>query len=259
MPKRVLVLLSGCGAGDGSDPHEALLTLLSIERSGARGICAAPAQPLAPVFDHLLNQVVAGATRQPLVEAARLSRGPILDLGATAVDQFDALIVPGGAGVGTILSNYALKAQLCDIHPDVVRLLKAALGTHRPMGFIGLASVLAARVLGPVAGVRLTLGPRTVTATKHAAVMGADIRPSAINDIFIDKKSRVISTGGFLHEELHLGQAGQAIDKLVRTVVHLARDRDRPPGPPSPEAGAPPGGGRRSAGPPRANPGRGSA
>jgi enhancing lycopene biosynthesis protein 2 len=236
MAKRVVVLLSGCGAGDGSDIHESLLTLLSIERSGARAICAAPAQPQAHVFDHLQNQAGTDPPRQALVEAARIARGQIQEIGTLKVEDFDALVIPGGAGVAEVLSNYSDKAQLCEVHPQVVRLLKAALSSHRPMGFVGLAAILAARVLGPVAGVRLTL-PRAAAATKHAAVMGADVRPSALTDIFIDKKSRVISTGGFLHEEIQLQQVGQAIDKLVRTLVHLTRDRARPDpslGPPLP-------------------------
>jgi enhancing lycopene biosynthesis protein 2 len=213
MAKRVLVVLSGCGAGDGSDIHETVLTLLAIERSGARAICAAPEPALA--------------------QASRLSRGPIEDLAKVSLDDFDGLIIPGGAGVGDVLSNYASKAQVCDVHPQLAVLLKGALSSHRPMGFMGLAAVLVARVLGPVAGVRVTLGPRTAAANKHAAVMGADVRPCALTDIFIDKKTRVITTGVFLHEEIRLTQAAASIEKLVRTVVHLSRDRSPAP-PPQP-------------------------
>ena len=147
-----------------------------------------------------------------------------------------------------VLSNYGQKGELCEVHPHVVRLLKGALSTHRPMGFIGLAAVLAARVLGPVAGVQLTLGPRTTAAIKHAAVMGADVRPCALTDIFIDRKNRVITTGAFLHEDIRLRDVAQAVEKLVRTVVHLARDRTRAP---AVAAAAPP---ARANRPPAANP-----
>jgi enhancing lycopene biosynthesis protein 2 len=233
MAKRVAVILSGCGVGDGSDLHESLLTLLSLERGGAQAVCAAPDLPSVSVFDHLAKQPTPeAAPRRALVEAARIARGRIKELNDLSVEDFDALIVPGGAGVAEVLSNYASRAQLCEVHPHLAQLLKAALSSHRPMGFIGLAGLLAARVLGPVAGVRLTLGPRVGNASKDAAVMGADVRPSVLADIFIDKKTRIISTGGFLHEEMQLGQAAQAVDKLVRTVVHLARDRTRPPAPP---------------------------
>jgi enhancing lycopene biosynthesis protein 2 len=229
MGKRVAVLLSGCGAGDGTDIHEALLILLGLDRIGAQAICAAPALDQRRVFDHLHTQDLAGAPpRQALLEAARIARGNIRELGGLDVGDFDALIVPGGNGVAEVLSNYAEKAQLCEVHPHLVQLLKTALGTHRPMGFIGLGAVLAARVLGPVAGVRVTLGPRTASAIKHAAVMGADVRPCAVDDICIDRKNRVVTTGAFLHEDIRLRDAAQAVEKLVRTVVHLARDRASP-------------------------------
>ncbi len=218
MAKRVLVVLSGCGAGDGSDIHETVLTLLAIERAGARAVCAAPATALAA--------------------SAPLARDPIADLATVKLEDFDSLIIPGGGGVGQVLSNYAQKAQVCDVHPQLAVLFKSALGSHRPMGFMGLAAVLVARVLGPVAGVRVTLGPRAAAANKHAAVMGADVRPCALTDIFIDKKTRVITTAVFLHEEIRLGQAAQAIEKLVRTVVHLSRDRSPAP-PPEPGERAP--------------------
>ena len=58
----------------------------------------------------------------------------------------------------------------------------------------------AARVLGPVAGVHITLGLRAGAATKHAAVMGADVRPCPAGDIFIDRKNRVLSTPATLVE-----------------------------------------------------------
>ena len=85
MGKRVVVLLSGCGAGDGSDIHESLLTLIALERSGAEAICAAPAIVQARVFDHLHNQDLAGESpRQALLESARLARGKIREIGALA-------------------------------------------------------------------------------------------------------------------------------------------------------------------------------
>src|SRR5687768_749172 len=113
MAKRVAVILSGCGVGDGSDLHESLLTLLSVERGGAQAVCAAPDLPSA-VFDHLAKQPTPeAAPRRALVEAARIARGRIKELSALSVEDFDALIVPGGAGVVEVLSNYASRAQLC--------------------------------------------------------------------------------------------------------------------------------------------------
>lgn len=238
MAKRVGVVLSGCGPRDGSEIREAVLTLLSIERGGGEALCFAPdiVQPL--VVDHLAATAgtapIGQARRRVLVESARIARGQVADLAAATVDELDALIFPGGGGVATVLSNYEHKGTVCDVHPEVVRLLKTHLSTHRPIGFVCLAPILAARVLGPVAGVRLTLGPRGTTAAKHAAVMGADVRPCPVRDIIVDQKSRVISTPGYMYEDARLPDVAVGIDKLVRTVMSLARDRHPAP-PPTPE------------------------
>jgi enhancing lycopene biosynthesis protein 2 len=235
MAKRVGVILSGCGHRDGTDAAETLLVLLMLDRAGADVICAAPDADQRAVVDHLTGAVAAaGAARRNMrAEAARLVRSPdVRPLAALQAEAVDALIIPGGEGVATALSDYADKGQLCQVHPDVTRLLRALLSARRPMGFFGLGAILAARVLGPVAGVRLTLGSKG-TAAKHAAVMGADVRPGTVEDVIADQKARVFSTPGFLVEGARLAAVARAVDKLVRAV--LANAKDRSPRPASPE------------------------
>ena len=38
MAKRIGVILSGCGVYDGSEIHEAVITLLAIDRAGAEAV-----------------------------------------------------------------------------------------------------------------------------------------------------------------------------------------------------------------------------
>lgn len=224
MAKRVGVLLSGCGRLDGSDVAESILTLLVIERAGAQAICAAPDADQAAVLDHVSGER-ADAARNAWAEAARLAGPQIRPLSALTVDAIDALIVPGGEGPIATLSDYPQKHALCQIQPDVAQLLRGLLQSRRPMGFFGLSALLAARVLGPAAGVRLTLGSKGTPAAKHAAVMGADVRPCAPEDVTIDQKTRVYSTPGFLAEGAQLPAVARAVDRLVRAVVANARDR----------------------------------
>ena len=42
MAKKIGVVLSGCGVYDGSEIHEAVITLLAIDRNGATAVCMAP-------------------------------------------------------------------------------------------------------------------------------------------------------------------------------------------------------------------------
>ncbi len=238
MAKRVGVVLSGCGHADGSEIREAVLTMLSLERAGAIVVCAAPDVQQKRLVDHRSGAVAAAIpARSVLAESARIARGQIKPLAQLAVDDLDALILPGGAGVGTVLSNYTDKEAVCEVNPDLVRLFKGCLASHRPMGFICLAPILAARVLGPIAGVHITLGPRGTAAAKHAAVMGADVRPCPVEDIFIDQKSRVVTTPAYMYDDARISVVASAIDKLVRAVLSQARDRAPAPTPqPQPQA-----------------------
>jgi enhancing lycopene biosynthesis protein 2 len=224
MAKRVGVLLSGCGRLDGSDVAESMLTLLVIERAGAEAICVAPAIDQAGVVDHTSREGAPGA-RNARVEAARIAGPEIRSLAELEANAIDALIVPGGEGPIATLSDYPEKRELCQIHPDVVRLLRGMLQARRPMGFLGLSALLAARVLGPAAGVRLTVGSKGTPYAKHAAVMGADVRPCAPEDVIVDQKARVYTTPGFLAEGSRLPNVARAVDRLVRAVVANAKDR----------------------------------
>jgi enhancing lycopene biosynthesis protein 2 len=225
MAKRVGVLLCGCGRLDGSDVAEATLTLLVIERAGAEAICAAPDADQAEVVEHLTGERTPGGGRNTWAEAARIAGPQVRPLAQLDVEAIDGLIVPGGEGLIATLSDYPQKHELCQIQPDVAGLLRAMFQKRRPMGFFGLSALLAARVLGPAAGVRLTFGSKGTPAAKHAAIMGADVRPCALEDVIVDQKARVYSTPGFLAEGARLPGVARAVDRLVRAVVANARDR----------------------------------
>ncbi len=209
----------GLVVADGTELGEAVLAALSIERAGGEAVFFAPDATL------------------PVLRS--LSRGTVAALSSANVEQLDMLVFPGGSGVGTTLSNYDDKGALCVVHPEVVRLLRAAHSRRRPLGFICLAPILAARVLGPIAGVRVTLGHKGTPPDKHAAVMGADVRHCPLRDIVVDEKARVVSTPGYMYEEARLSDVAIGVDKLVRALFTLAKPRgQRPPGPPTPGRGS---------------------
>jgi len=244
------VVLSGCGASDGSEINEAVLTLYWVERAGGRPICMAPAAVQPRVFDHLARVPEAGASpRQVMAEAARIARGQVRDIASVRDNDVDALIFPGGQGVTTVLSNYAEKGVVCEVHPEVTRLLKAMLQRRRPMGFVCVSPILAARVLGPAAGVRITFGTKACEEAKHAAVMGADVRPCPLREILVDQKNRVVSTPAYMYDDARLSDVGFSIERLVRQVIALARDRQQRPQPTLPDRGNRPDGATDSSSP----------
>ena len=108
MAKKIGVLLSGCGVFDGSEIHEAVLTLLFLDQAGAEIVCMAPDSGQMHVIDHT-DQSVADQQRNVLVESARIARGNIVDLATVRADQIDGLILPGGFGAAKNLSDFAVK------------------------------------------------------------------------------------------------------------------------------------------------------
>lgn len=95
--KKIGVLLSGCGVFDGAEIHEAVITLLEIQRAGAQAICMAPDCEQMHVINHLTGQEMA-EKRNVLVESARIARGDVVDVAGVKADDLDALILPGGFG-----------------------------------------------------------------------------------------------------------------------------------------------------------------
>jgi enhancing lycopene biosynthesis protein 2 len=89
--KNVGVVLSGCGVYDGTEIHEAVLTLLALDRAGAQAVCFAPDKPQLHVINHLSGDEMPEA-RNVLLESARIARGKIQPLSQADADQLDALL-----------------------------------------------------------------------------------------------------------------------------------------------------------------------
>ena len=121
--QRVGVLLAGCGAQDGSEIHESVLTLLSLDRKGAKVKIMAPEIDQFHVVNHLSNHKM-DATRNILSEAARIARGNILPIRSINNNDLDALIFPGGRGMAKNIFNYAIKGPDFTVLKDVESLTR---------------------------------------------------------------------------------------------------------------------------------------
>ena len=130
---RVAVVLSGCGVYDGAEINEAVLSLLCLEQQGASYQCFAPDIEQMHVINHLTGEPAEGETRNVLVEAARIARGNVLDLGAARVEDFDALLVPGGFGAAKNLCNFAVAGAEMTIDDDfLARSVQMAIDGQEP-------------------------------------------------------------------------------------------------------------------------------
>jgi enhancing lycopene biosynthesis protein 2 len=217
--KRVGVVLAGCGFLDGAEIHEAVLTLLSLDRRHAKLVAAAPDVEQHHVVDHLKGAPAAGAQRRVLTEAARIVRGEIGDLAKLRADDLDALIFPGGFGVAKNLCTFATEGRSMRVQPEVERIIREMRAARKPMGFICIAPVIAAKVLGGE-HVKLTIGDDAQTAAAIES-WGARHVTCKVEEIAHDDHVRVVSTPAYMLGPW-IAPVATGIDKLVSAVLEMA-------------------------------------
>jgi enhancing lycopene biosynthesis protein 2 len=218
MLERIGVLLSGCGVFDGSEIHEAVLTLLALDRAGAEAVCLAPDMEQYHVINHLTREV-AEEKRNVLVESARIARGRIRNLEEVGVDELDGLILPGGFGAAKNLSDFALKGKEATVHPDVARLLREMVDKGKPVGAICIAPATVAAAL-PDREPEVTIGSDEGTALAIEG-MGGRHQACTVDIIHYDEKNRIVSTPAYMLGK-SIKEVAEGIEKLVARVVELA-------------------------------------
>ncbi|MHC8317160.1 isoprenoid biosynthesis glyoxalase ElbB [Pseudomonas sp. LB3P31] len=221
MSKKIAVILSGCGVYDGAEIHESVITLLRLDQRGAQVQCFAPNIAQMHVINHLTGEEMP-ESRNVLVESARIARGNIKDIREASVEDFDALIVPGGFGAAKNLSNFATDGAGCTVQPDVLALTEAFAEAGKPVGLICISPALAAKIYGP--GVTCTIGNDADTAAAMNK-MGATHAECAVTDIVEDKARKLVSTPAYMLAQ-SISEAASGINKLVDRVLELTHEND---------------------------------
>ncbi|MEW5849041.1 MAG: isoprenoid biosynthesis glyoxalase ElbB [Myxococcota bacterium] len=217
--KRVGVVLSGCGFLDGAEIHEATLTLLALDRRGSRIVVMAPDHDQMHVVDHAHRKPADGERRNVLRESARIARGEIVDIARVKAADLDALIFPGGYGAAKNLCTFAVDGAKLKVDADVERLIKEMRAANKPMGFICIAPVIAAKVLGDLHPT-LTIGNDRETAQAVEA-LGARHADRTVEDIVVDDKLKIVTTPAYMLGPT-IAKVSVGIDKLVSAVLEMA-------------------------------------
>jgi len=220
MSKRIGVILSGCGFKDGAEIHEAVITLLALDRGGAEVKVMAPNKSQMDVINHKTDART-GEVRNAMTEAARIARGSIVDIAEVKADELDGIILPGGYGAAKNLVDFAVKGADCTIHPEVDRLLNDMFRAKKPIGVECIAPAVLARALkGKGVKVKLTIGNDAGTA-KALEALGAKHVNCAVGDIVVDEKHKVVSTPAYMLGP-GIKDVAEGIEKLVAKVLEWA-------------------------------------
>ena len=217
MNKKVAVILSGCGVYDGSEIYESVITLLRLDQRGATVQCFAPNIEQMHVINHLTGDEMP-ESRNVLTESARLARGNIKDLSEANVDEFDALIMPGGFGAAKNLSDFATQGASCKILPDVLTVAQAFAKAGKPVGMMCIAPTMAAQIFGP--GVVCTLGDDDDPAAAASREMGIEHQACDVTEIVEDAKHKLVTTPAYMLAQ-SISEAASGIYKLVDRVLEL--------------------------------------
>jgi enhancing lycopene biosynthesis protein 2 len=216
----VAVLLAGCGHVDGTEVREAVFTLLALDQHGARFQCVSPDAAQAGVVDHATGQQADGPGRNMLVEASRIARaGQCLDLAQADSGQYDALLLPGGAGVAKNLCTFALDGPRAQVRPDVAAFVRSFFEAGKPVGAICIAPALVALVLrGMNRRATLTLGDGSSAAAMEQ--LGARHQNVASSrEIVIDEPLKLVTTPAYMFGEARLSDVWVGIERCVAEVL----------------------------------------
>lgn len=215
--KKLAILLSGCGVFDGSEINEAVLTMLSISQFGAEYSCFAPNMIQSHVINHLTGKEV-NESRNVLVESARIARGEIKAISELTINEFDALVIPGGFGAAKNLCNFAFDSANCALNPEVANFINSFINAKKPVGFICISPIMIPLLYGQSAKGTIGNEPETIKAFE---MMGGCHITTNVDEIAVDESRKIVSTPAYMLAQ-NISETYNGINKLVAKVIDMA-------------------------------------
>ena len=217
--KKIGVVLSGCGVYDGAEIHESVLTLLAIDRAGAEAVCMAPNVDQLHVINHMTGNEM-DEKRNVLVEASRIARGNIRDIATVRADEVDALMFPGGFGAAKNLCDFAVNGENCNVHPEVMRLVREFKDKQKPQAAVCIAPALMAKTYeGTDANPVLTIGNDEDTSAKMVA-MGSQHQNATVTQTVVDTDNKIVSSPAYMLGQ-NISEVAEGIDNTVKELLKL--------------------------------------
>lgn len=211
------VVLSGCGVYDGSEIHEATLTLYAIKKQGADYEIFAPDTDQHHTINHLTGKPVK-EKRNVLVESARIARGTVKPLSEYKAAKYSGILFPGGYGVAKNLCTFAIDGPDCEVLPAVEKAIKETAKLGKPIGALCIAPVLIARVLGNIS---VTIGNDKGT-IKALETLGAKHIKTEHGEVAVDPVNKIITTPCYMLDST-IDQIGDGALNVVKEMMKFVR------------------------------------
>ena len=214
---KVAVVLSGCGYLDGSEIYETVLTILALEKKGIQWQGVALNKNQKHVVNHLSQSVDNKASpRNMMEEAARITRGNVIDIVEADSDDYDAVIFPGGFGAAKNIIDFAFVGdETYQMDEEVLTFARAFYLADKPAGYLCIAPLMIPLIYPE--GTKATIGTDEST-SDVLRKKGAEAELMDATAICVDEASKVVSTPAYMCAK-NILEASQGIEKLVEKVV----------------------------------------
>ncbi len=219
MNKKYAVVLSGCGAKDGAEIHESVSALIAISKAGNTYQIFAPNINQKHVVNHITDEEMT-EQRNVMVEAARIARGDIKPLEELNVNDFDALVLPGGFGAAKNLFTLAFDGLDFKVLPEMERIILDFHKNKKPIGAMCISPVLISKILGSY-GVTLTFGPENPMAQDVENKFGAKVVVIGRDEALLDAQNKVVSTPCYMYGDSNIAQIAQGAENMVAKIDNI--------------------------------------
>ena len=210
------VILAGSGVFDGSEIHEATMSLYAIMKNGGTYQVLAPDIDQHNVVNHITGEEM-DEKRNVLIESARISRGDIKNLKEFNAEDYDALILPGGFGAAKNLSTFAFDGASCKINGEVENAVRAMADQGKPIGALCISPVILAKIFG---NVKVTIGQDRDTA-KAVEQMGATHQKTDHAEVVVDKDKKLVTSPCYMLDANILNIA-EGADNVVKSIMEIS-------------------------------------
>jgi enhancing lycopene biosynthesis protein 2 len=214
MKTKFAIVLSGCGVYDGSEIHEAVASMLSVDKNGGSYQIFAPHTEQMHTVNHLSGKETK-SNRNMLEESARIARGAIKPLSEFDADYFDVLLFPGGFGAVKNLCNYSAAGRNCNVNFDVAKAVKSMFERKKIIAAACIAPVLLARILG---NITVTLGDPDENLIADVKHFGANHAVKNVTDVCIDAGNKIFTTPAYM-SAVNISEVFAGIDNLVKEIL----------------------------------------
>lgn len=135
-------------------------------------------------------------------------------------NEFDALVLPGGRGSGTMLSTWLIDKEKMKVQPIVEKVILQFHEQSKPIGAICLAPVIVARALTKHKP-NITLG-ESFSESSLLAKWNISVESCPSTDYITDRDTKIITTPAYMNDDVTPFQVFTGIRALCKELVEMA-------------------------------------